>query len=155
MLLAARRTPALQPLEITLPARPGSTWTIRTAARDWLLEQGVSLRDRIVVDTVLRELCRTVVSGASSDRTRRGPMRARLDLSATGVLQTSVVDEGRRLPGPVATSAGLSLARAASDSLDVHVEDTGTRAVATHRVTREGPRVVARREPRRRRAAAG
>lgn len=142
VLLAARRTPAPEPFDLTLPASAGSTGMILSAARDWLRLLGVSLRDRIAVDAVLHELCQNVVRHAYPALAQWRPLRARLTLAPTGVLETTVTDEGRWASGRERATAGFTLARAASDTLQVHFEPTGNRAVATHRVSREGPHVA-------------
>ncbi len=142
VLLAARRTPAPEPFDLTLPATSGSTGMVLSAARDWLRLLGVSLRDRIAVDTVLYELCQDVVRQTSPIPAQQRSLRTRLTLAPTGVLETSVSDEGRWPARDGRATAGLALARAASDTLDLHAEPSGNRAVATHRVSREGPHIA-------------
>lgn len=142
VLLAARRTPAPEPFDVTLPATSGSTGLILSAARDWLRLLGVSLRDRIAVDTVLYELCQDVVRYAAPAPAQHRSLRTQLRLASTGVLETSVTDEGRWSSGDRRTTAGLALASAASDTLQIFSAPSGHRAVATHRVSRDGPHVA-------------
>jgi hypothetical protein len=148
VLLAARRTPAPEPFDVTLPATAGSTGLILSAARDWLRLLGVSLRDRMAVDTVLYELCQDVVRHVDPAPAPYRSLRTQLRLAPTGVLETSVTDRGRRSSGDRRTNDRLALASAASDTLQVFSAPSGNRAVATHRVCREGPHVARAATPR-------
>jgi anti-sigma regulatory factor (Ser/Thr protein kinase) len=136
-LLAARRRPAPDALEIATVARAGEVPRIRREIGSWLAELGVEDDDWSTVQLVASELVTNSVEHAYAGA--GGPLTLRMDLDPLGDLLLEVVDGGGwRSPttSPGNRGRGLHLARSMMDDVDIVAGPSGTRVHACRALRR-------------------
>ncbi|MBL7259137.1 SpoIIE family protein phosphatase [Paractinoplanes lichenicola] len=135
-LLAVQRVPAVRDLELTLPASPAELRPTRQALGSWLGEIGATAEDVFALQHALGELLANAVEHAGA--TAASTVTVRATLTAAGVVEASVRDEGKwQAPQPRANRGrGLALAAQLVAALKVDHSPAGTIAHLTKPLSR-------------------
>lgn len=140
-LVAARRRPPPEPLELNLPALPESLRTALTGLMDWLERQRVQSNDMMAVAHAVGELVSNVIDHAYRDR-GTDPEREVFTLTATlteeGAGRIEIADGGawREPDRSGDRGRGLAMAGGLVDTLEIDRTPAGTTARIIHRLRR-------------------
>lgn len=136
-MLVVRRQSAgeMGPLDVRMPAVPGSLFPIRNATRRWLADLGVSSGTSSDLVLAIGEAVANVVEHAYGPR--GGEVFVHLAVSRGDVL-AMVRDTGRwRAPRGRFKGRGAKLMSGLSDSVHTEHSDTGTKVVIRKRIVRD------------------
>ena len=135
-LLAAQVVAPVAPLNLRLAAVPDVVRTVRADLGDWLADLRISALDLAAVQHAVGELVSNVVQHAYPAVGVDNEVRVRAGLSADGVIELEVADDGRWAEPSGSDGRGLVMAHGLLDELDLRPDDAGTRARGRHRPTR-------------------
>jgi anti-anti-sigma factor len=127
VLVAHRRTGALEPLQVDLPAVPSSLPLVRRRLGGWLAGLGMGEQDRVGVMVAAGEACANAAEHAYRG-TDAGPVHVRAAVDVDGMLTVTVKDEGAWRPpdrDPGDRGRGLLIMRQLVDGVSLE-EEHGT-----------------------------
>lgn len=139
--LAVQRVARPGPLDLSLPAEPGSLRPSRAAIGEWLTGLGATDRDTFLLQHALGELVTNAIEHAfdgATDPPGAPVVRLHAELDAAGCLEATITDQGRwREPARRSTRGrGLALTSQLVESMRVEPGATGTVATVRHTLTR-------------------
>ena len=119
-------------LDLQVPASPKALAQVRRSLRRWLRHHGAGDEETGEVTLAVSEACANAIEHAYSP----APARFHIRASATGgEIAIAVSDHGRwRAPRGHDRGRGLAIMRAATDSCEVHSDDSGTEVLLRRRL---------------------